>query len=240
MQVSLPLTRRVGVAQAVDEIDLGGLGRALWRRKRWIIGLTLLAAGLAFIAVNLITPARRKRALALARDGECYSMAHNAEFQPGPDNTTPVISKMTRTGTAASATGPGGTGDSFFMSYHGYAHTHMDTICHFLYEGKMYNGYSQDEVTEDGAAKNSIINFKNGIITRGVLMDMARYKGVDWLEPGTAIYPEDLEGWEKKAGVKVRSGDVMTTTYFSVRERLATSCPWASWRLSSATPTSVS
>ena len=41
------------------------------------------------------------------------------------------------------------------------------------------------------------------------LMDMARYKGVDFLEPGTAIYPEDLEGWEKKAGVKVQSGDVM-------------------------------
>jgi hypothetical protein len=60
----------------------------------------------------------------------------------------------------------------------------------------MYNGFSQDEVTEDGAAKNSIINFKNGIITRCVLMDMARYKGVDYLEPGTPIFPEDLEGWE--------------------------------------------
>ena len=85
----------------------------------------------------------------------------------------------------------------------------MDTLCHFVYDGKIYNGYSSDTVGDDGAARNSIINFKNGIITRGVLMDMARFKGVDWLEPGTPIYPEDLEGWEKKAGAKVQSGDVM-------------------------------
>ena len=160
-------------------------------------------------ATNLITPARRRRALSLVRDGECYSMAHDAEMQAGPDNGTPVISKMLRTGTAAPATGPGGTGDSFFMSYHGYAHTHMDSFCHFLYDGKMYNGFSKDEVTEAGAAKNSIHNFKNGIMARGVLMDMARYKGVAYLEPGTPIYPEDLEGWEKMSGARVGAGDVM-------------------------------
>ena len=160
-------------------------------------------------AVNLITPARRRRALTLVREGVPVSMAHNAEFEAGPDNTTPVVSKMTGTGTAAPATGPANTGDSFFMSYHGYAHTHMDSFCHFLYDGKMYNGYSKDEVTDKGAAKNSIINFKNGIMTRGVLMDMARYRGVDWLEPGTAIYPEDLSGWKKQAGVKVGAGDVV-------------------------------
>jgi len=160
-------------------------------------------------AVNLITPTRRRRALTLAREGVPVSMAHNAEFEPGPDNGTPVVSKMTGTGTAAPATGPANTGDSFFMAYHGYAHTHMDSFCHFLYDGKMYNGYSKDEVTDKGAAKNSIINFKNGIMTRGVLMDMARYRGVDWLEPGTAIYPEDLDGWEKQAGVKVGAGDAV-------------------------------
>ena len=162
-------------------------------------------------AVNLITPAKRRGAVRLVREGASYSMARNAEIREAVDNPAPIIRKTTRVGkgqTPGSA-GIGGTGDNFFIQYHGYAHTHMDTICHFLYEGKMYNGYSQDEVTEDGAAKNSIINYKNGIITRGVLMDMARHKGVDYLEPGTAIYPEDLEAWEKKAGVRVGAGDVM-------------------------------
>jgi kynurenine formamidase len=128
------------------------------------------------------------------------------------DNNQPIIRKTTRAGKGQepNAFKLGGTLDTFYIAYHGYAHTHMDTMCHFLYDGKMYNGYSQDNVTdEDGALKNSIINFKNGIFTRGVLMDMARYKGVDWLEPGTPITPADLEGWEKKAGVKVEAGDVM-------------------------------
>ena len=162
-------------------------------------------------AVNLITPAKRKQALQLVREGASFSMARNAETKEAVDNPAPIVRKTTRVGRGQQpgSGGIGGTSDTFFISYHGYVHTHMDTLCHFLYDGKMYNGYSQDEVTEEGAGKNSIINFKNGIITRGVLMDMARYKGVDYLEPGTPIYPEDLEGWEKKAGVKVRAGDVM-------------------------------
>jgi kynurenine formamidase len=73
----------------------------------------------------------------------------------------------------------------------------------------MFNGYPQELVTEQGAAKLSIRNFKNGIITRGVLMDIPALKGVDYLEPGTPIYPEDLDAWERKAHLKVASGDVV-------------------------------
>lgn len=161
-------------------------------------------------AVNLITPEKRRQAVRLVREGASFSMARNAEISPAIDNPQPIVRKTTRAGKDAPSVGSGGTGDSFFISYHGYVHTHMDTLCHFLYDGKMYNGYSQHEVTEEGgAAKNSVINYKNGIITRGVLMDMARHKGVDYLEPGAPIYPEDLEAWEKRAKTKVQSGDVM-------------------------------
>ena len=160
-------------------------------------------------AINLITPAKRKQAVTLVKEGVSFSMARRAETTDAVDNRQPIVSKMTRVGVGAPTTGIGGTGDTFFISYHGYAHTHMDSLCHFLYNGKMYNGYSQDVVTEKGAAKNSIINFQHGIMTRGVLMDMARHKGVDYLEPGTRIYPEDLDAWEKKARVRVGSGDVL-------------------------------
>jgi kynurenine formamidase len=160
-------------------------------------------------AVNLITPDKRKAALHTVKEGVCFSMARNAEIKEAVDNPVPIVRKTTRTGASVSKTGIASTSDTFFISYHGMAHTHMDSLCHFVYDGKIYNGYSSETVGEEGAAKNSILNFKNGIITRGVLMDMARYKGVDWLEPGTPIYPEDLEGWEKKAGVKVQFGDVM-------------------------------
>lgn len=160
-------------------------------------------------AVNLITPQKRLAALRTVREGVSFSMARNAEIKEAVDNPTPIVRKTTRTGASVSKTGIASTSDTFFISYHGMAHTHMDSLCHFVYDGKIYNGYASDTVGEDGAARNSILNFKNGIITRGVLMDMARYKGVDWLEPGTPIYPEDLEGWEKRAGVKVQAGDVM-------------------------------
>jgi kynurenine formamidase len=159
--------------------------------------------------VNLITPAKRKQALATVKEGVSISMARTAELEPAVDNPQPIVRKITRVGVGQPATGTGGTSDTFFISYHGYVHTHLDSLCHFLYNGKMYNGYSEDEVTENGAAKNSVINFKNGFITRGILMDIPQLKGVDYLEPGTRIYPEDLDAWEKHARLKVGPGDAV-------------------------------
>jgi len=160
-------------------------------------------------AVNLISPAKRKQALALAKEGVSFSMARDAEMDKSADNPSPIVRQMIRVGVRNQSGDFGGSSDSFFISYHGYAHTHMDALCHFFYKGKMYNGYPMAEVTDQGAGKNSILNFKNGILTRGVLIDMARLKGVEYLEPGTAIYPEDLDAWENKAHVKVGAGDVV-------------------------------
>ncbi len=160
-------------------------------------------------AVNLITPAKRRQALATVKEGISISMARTGELETAVDNPQPIVSKMTRVGVGQPTSGTGGTADTFFISYHGYIHTHMDFLCHFLFDGKMYNGYSEDEVTEKGAAKNSVINFKNGFITRGILMDIPRLKGVDYLEPGTRIYPEDLDAWEKQAHLKVGPGDAV-------------------------------
>ena len=101
----------------------------------------------------------------------------------------------------------GGTG--VLALYHGFAHTHMDSLCHMFYEGKMFNGFAKETIDKQGASKLSIHGVKNGIFTRGILMDIPRLKGVKYLEPKTPIYPEDLEAWEKQAGVKVSSGDVV-------------------------------
>ena len=77
------------------------------------------------------------------------------------------------------------------------------------YEGRSYNGFSHDEVTEKGCGKNDVMQFKSGLLTRGVLIDIARLKGAPYLEPGTPVYPEDIEAWEKYARVKVTSGDAV-------------------------------
>jgi len=85
----------------------------------------------------------------------------------------------------------------------------MDFLCHMSYQGKMYNGYSYKEVSEAGAAKLAVLNAKQGIFTRCVLMDIPRLLGVRFLEGGQAIYPAHLDAWEKAAGFKVESGDVV-------------------------------
>ena len=152
--------------------------------------------------LNLITPAKRKQAVALVKEGYSVSLAHDVLKEKAEDNTNPFVHTMLpRAGQFWL--------DSYQVNYHGYAHTHMDALCHDSYQGKMYNGFPQEEVTKDGAPRLSILSGKGGVMTRGILMDMARLKGLDYLEPGTPIYPEDLEAWEKQAGVKVSPGDVI-------------------------------
>jgi kynurenine formamidase len=102
--------------------------------------------------------------------------------------------------------------DYMGVAMHGWAHTHLDSLAHVNYDGVFYNGYKPDPGVverQNGHAKNSIINFKDGILTRGILIDIPRLKGVPYLEPGTPIYIEDIEAWEKKAGVTVSSGDAL-------------------------------
>jgi kynurenine formamidase len=90
----------------------------------------------------------------------------------------------------------------------------------------MYNGYSRKELTETGARKLGIEQFRDGIVTRCILMDMPRHFGEAYLDGARAIYPEDLEAWEKKAGVKVGSGDavLVRTGRWARREAKG---PWA-------------
>lgn len=152
--------------------------------------------------LNLITPAKRKQALALVKEGLPISLAHDLDTERAEDNTNPFVHTVTARAGAFSL-------DTFTFNYHGYNHTHMDALCHAFYQGKMFNGFSQDEVTAKGAAKDSIHTAKDGIMTRAILFDIPLLKGVDYLEPGTPIFPEDLDAWEKKAHVKVVPGDVI-------------------------------
>lgn len=156
--------------------------------------------------LNLITPAKRKAAAALVKEGVAVSLAHDTNSVVEADNPDPFQHKMTATG--ADANGQWGV-DTLSVLFHGYQHTHMDALCHIFYQGKMYNGFSQQEVTAKGAQKLAITNLKQGIFTRGVLMDMAALKGVPYLDGNVAIYPADLDAWEKKAGIKVGPGDAV-------------------------------
>ena len=168
-------------------------------------------------AANLITDASRKQALALAKSGLAVSLAHNPLKEAALDNPSPFEHTMNR----------GFSTDTYKVSYHGYAHSHIDALCHILYKDRTYNGYARGDVnTEQGCTRLGIENLKNGVVTRGVLIDIPRLKDLAYLEPGTPVFVEDLEAWEKKAGVRIAAGDAifLRTGRWARREKLG---PWA-------------
>ena len=140
-------------------------------------------------ALNLITPSKRRQAAALVKEGFSVSLAADADTVKAVDNPNPYDHTMLAIGS-----------DRLAISYHGITHTHLDSLAHVNANGVFYNGYTPDQeaVMKQGHARNSIHNVKNGIFTRGVLIDIPRLKGVPYLEPGTPIYVEDLEAWEKR------------------------------------------
>jgi kynurenine formamidase len=87
--------------------------------------------------------------------------------------------------------------------------TQWDALAHIYFDGKMYNDRGPEMVNSSGARANSIDKAKDRIVSRGVLLDIPRLRGVDWLKPGEAIYPQDLDGAAAKAGVKIASGDIL-------------------------------
>ena len=155
--------------------------------------------------LNLITPAKRKGAAALVKEGVSVSLAHNVLKQRAFDSP-PFEHRMVETGRMPDKQG---SADAYSVQYHGFTITHLDALCHVFYADKMYNGFRKEEVTDKGAGRLSVINVKNGIFTRGVLLDFPRLLGVKYLKGSRAIYPEDLDAWERKAGVKVGSGDAI-------------------------------
>lgn len=154
-------------------------------------------------AINLITTAKRRQAASLVKDGVTISLAGDVNTERALDNGQPYEHTMIQAG-------PTGATDRLAVSYHGVAHTHIDGFAHRFFDGKMWNGLSYEEVTQEGGAgKNSIYSLHNGIFTRGILIDVARLHNVPYLEPGTRIFIEDLEAWEKQAGVRVSAGDAI-------------------------------
>ena len=161
-------------------------------------------------AANLITAAKRKQALALAREGLPISLAHDVAQETAAD--TPNILKRTLGPVNAA-----GTADQYQYTgtYHGIAHSHLDAVdCHMMVDGKGYNGRAMEDITAAGGCPKGNINaLKDGVVTRAILFDATRLPGKataqGWLEPGTAVHREDLEALEKREHVKVSPGDVI-------------------------------
>ena len=161
-------------------------------------------------ALNFITDKKRAAAAKLVQTGEGVSLSLPLATIAAPDNPTPVMHLMQQCGHDSHEAGVlPYSADYFAIAPHGLANTHLDALCHVFYKGKMYNGFNASEVGSHGAKKCAIDVASQGVISRGVLLDIPKIKKTDWLENGVRIFPEDLEAAEQDHRVKVAEGDVL-------------------------------
>jgi kynurenine formamidase len=153
-------------------------------------------------ALNLITAKTRLRAAALVKTGLTVSLS-----QQIPADTPAATPKQPR---PINQNGSGANvfliaGDYLFerqeIEYHGGRLSHFDALCHVSYNGKLYNGLNFKEVVTEGrgCSKLSVNSAREGIVTRGVLLDL----------PGIRVRRQDVEAWEKKTGIKIGPGDAL-------------------------------
>ncbi|MBS1677718.1 MAG: cyclase family protein [Actinobacteria bacterium] len=161
--------------------------------------------------LNYITPDRLVAATRLVRRGVCLDLGIPLDANgpyPGTHGRANPIHLMTETG--ADQDLPGGlcvADDYIMMPLQGA--TQWDGLAHVFYEGKLYNGFPAADVTPHGAKTLGIEQIGKGVAGRGVLLDVARHQGVDWLEMGAVITPDDLDEVAAAQGVEVESGDIL-------------------------------
>ena len=179
--------------------------------------------------LNLITPAKRAQAAALVKEGTSVTCSRLIIPKIAPDVTSiPPLHYMINTGESAPSEGPGGSSDFIGLSFHGLTVTHLDSLCHQFWNGKMYNGKAASLVNaQQKATAGDIDKAQNGVVTRGVLLDIAKIKGKDWLDAGEPVYTADLEAAEAAHGVKVEEGDALCVRLGWYKRRLEVGPPTA-------------
>ncbi len=162
--------------------------------------------------LNHLRDEHRAAAAATVQDGFGVSLAHDLGVVPSAENPYPAQHHMLAAGDARDDDGiPGyeASRDYVGAHVHGLGVTHIDALCHMFWRGKMYNGYPASDVRSSGARKNTVLAFAEGIVGRGVLLDVAATEGVDHLPANTAITVDALEATEARQGVQVGEGDIL-------------------------------
>ena len=160
--------------------------------------------------LNNITPRLVAAAAAEVRLGRHVSLAAPIEQERAVDNHEPVRHEMTHPpGGRIDSRGLHFAKDRLVLDVHGEVDSHLDALCHVIYEGRLYNGVSAATLGAGGPTELSIDIAHNGIVGRGVLLDIPRLRSVDWLEPGDHVMLDDLIEAEKAQNVRVEPGDLL-------------------------------
>ena len=177
-------------------------------------------------ALNHLSPERIAAAARLVRSGIAVTLSQPLQTEARTDCPEPAEHRMTMLTDVDIGSGSVRFAKDYVgLDYHNPGHSHIDALCHVAYEGSIYGGRPSESVTADGAQAESIEILKDGLVGRGVLLDVPRLRGVRWLEPGEHVSVEDLEAAERAQGVTVGAGDILLvrTGHYP---RLAELGPW--------------
>ncbi|HZR79837.1 MAG TPA: cyclase family protein [Candidatus Binatia bacterium] len=163
--------------------------------------------------LNLITPEATRRGAACVRKGTSFSLALPLCLD-GPQ-TGRIPNRINPLHTMVAINTPF-TGDPAHCCLSDdvvvmglQAATHWDGLAHASYEGRLYNGFPAASVTAEAGATRCGIEKVRPIVTRGILLDVARAKGVGRLDAGYPISPADLDDALRTTGLRVLPGDVL-------------------------------
>jgi kynurenine formamidase len=176
-------------------------------------------------ALNYLTPATVLAAMAEVRLGRTVSLAAPVETWITLDNPQPCQHEMTQTAGTPPAPGLSFALDRVAMNIHGNADSHIDALCHVIFDGSLYQGVPARTLTEAGAEELSISVARDGIVGRGVLLDVPRARGVPWLEPGEHVTVDDLLAAEQAEQVRAGEGDI-ALVHVGHRQRRTGRGPW--------------
>ena len=183
--------------------------------------------------LNYITDETRRRAARLVRQGKTFSLAIPIRHGSGPQGGGARINPlhlMTATGCDPTSRVDLGRNtryvdDLLVMMVQG--GTQWDALCHVYYDDQLYNGFPATQVDSRGGHRGGIDKVHADFVSRGVLLDVARWKGVECLPAGTAITTADLEAVETHQGVEVGEGDIVLVR----TGQMSTVGDFASWRV---------
>ena len=157
--------------------------------------------------VNLITAEKRVAAAGLVKTGRTVSLSRPLPTAPAADNPQPVQQFVKRIDLAD---GVGAATDYLGVTQHGFSVTHIDAVSHYWGPGGMFGGHDPDEALGfDGAEFGGVQAWSDGIVTRGVLLDVARHRGVDYVDRDSPVHGWELEEIAAAEGIELEAGDAV-------------------------------
>ncbi len=168
-------------------------------------------------AINLIDDAKRLEAASLVKKGRNISLSRPFPVTPSEENPRPAVHFLMK---ADRPLGGGAATDYYGVAYHGTSTTHIDALCHVWDGDGGWDGKNPDDnIRFDGVHYGTVDEWSDGILTRGVLLDVPRHRGVSHVTLDAPVHGWELQEIAAAQGVEVRPGDALVV--YSGREKFA-------------------